>query len=263
MSSKLPALMIVACAPFAADRAEACSFVEPTIEAMPLTLDEGATVPTNLVIHGDYVGDDDGSSWWLLDPQGAPQQLTMAIAADEGVTRLTPAAPLTPSTSWQLVWSATQAAPTSTETALRFTTADDVDDTAPDAPVVWHETKAILPGDSGCGLVEGATWARFFVEPDDGVAMYRLRDETGDSIHVNVTPLRTLTDDGEVFLGSIETRGGTFDYDVTAIDHAGNESAPTTLTVGLGCPGSCSAGDASGLSLGALLAIALRRRRRR
>jgi uncharacterized protein (TIGR03382 family) len=109
----------------------------------------------------------------------------------------------------------------------------------------------------------GATWSRFFITPnDDDIAAYVLRGIDGAVLDATVTPFRTVIDEtGEIFVSETAEEGGTKTYELVAIDHAGNESEPTVIDVGLGCPGSCSSADVTGVTSLAGLLLLLRRRR--
>jgi uncharacterized protein (TIGR03382 family) len=231
---------------------------------------DGDVVPRNLVLYSNFYGEADGSSWWLTSFGRAPQQLVMTFpASDRGMVTLATAEPLLSSTSYTLRWSATDAPPDDDGAAddvsarTTFTTSSDDDTTAPAAPTAAHETEMVLPNDD-CGARPGATWARFFITPnaDDAIAAYVLRDVDGTVLDARVTPFRTVDDNGDIFVSETAEEGGTKAYQIVAIDHAGNESEPTVIDVGLGCPGSCSSADLTGVSSLAGLLLLLRRRRR-
>jgi hypothetical protein len=241
--------------------AAACSILIPTVQDMRFSVNDGDVVPRNVVLFGDYPAADDGSSWWLTSFGREPQQLLMTFSeSDRGVT-LTPSEPLLPSTSYTLRWSETGVPPTNTNDDLdgdgqpdgatvSFTTATDDDTTAPATPTVAHEAVSAFPSNNSCGFFGGGTWARFSVTPDDdgAVSMYLLRDVEGTIIDASVVAYASRDDSGGFFLAEMADEGGTKTYEVVAIDHAGNESEPTVIDVGLGCPGSCSSADVTGVS---------------
>jgi uncharacterized protein (TIGR03382 family) len=261
--------------------AAACSLLIPTVQQMRFSVQDGDVVPRNLVLYSNFYGAADGSSWWLTSFGRAPQQLIMTFPASErGAVTLATAEPLLPSTSYTLRWSADDAPPLPTtgveddngdgqpddfSARITFTTSSDDDTSAPAAPTASHETETTLPYEGCSGdWHSGSTWARFFITPndDDAVAMYVLRDVDGAVLDASVTPFSTIDDNGDIFVSETAEEGGTKTYQIVAIDHAGNESEPTVIDVGLGCPGSCSSADVTGVSALTGLLLLLRRRRR-
>jgi uncharacterized protein (TIGR03382 family) len=255
--------------------AAACSILTPTVQRMRFSVQDGDVVPRNLVLFSNFSGEADGSSWWLTSFGRAPEPLTMAFSAAERMVTLTPPEPLLPSTLYTLRWSETGAPPAGDANddldgdgqpeiaTVSFTTSPSDDTTAPAAPTVAHETTSVFPEDTSCGFFGGGTRAHFSVtaNDDDAVSMYLLRDVEGTVIDVSVVAYASLDDSGGFGLGEIADEGGTKAYQIVAIDHAGNESEPTVIDVGLGCPGSCSSADVTGVSALTGLLLLLRRRR--
>ena len=141
---------------------------------------------------------------------------------------------------------------------VTFIVSDEVDDEAPDAPLA-SASRGTVGVPFGFGSTCDSEWPTDVVtvtvttrEPIAFVDFGALEDR---SQRVGV---RTNDDTIEIVLG--EDRGGDVDYEVVARDFAGNESAPTTVTVWGGCDGGCA--SSSSLPMAAVL-LALARRRAR
>lgn len=238
-----------------------CSWVIPSLESMRLSVDDGAMVPPNFVLFGAFIGDPAGASWSAIDADGNATDLAVEVEPELGWSRLTPASPLAPGTTYQLTAFAPDGSPSSERDPVTVTAGDQDDLTAPDAPTVAQEIEATPPIlFSSCGDSLGGTLVTFSIEPLDDVGVYRLSNRAGDVIRVDFAQHFARDPNDPVFFAVIEEKGGDEEYAVVAIDQAGNESVATLLLTPLGCPGSCAGGDlsvAGGLS--ALLLLLLRR----
>ena len=232
---------------------------------MRLSISDGQVLPANLIIFGQFTGQDDGSSYWLLDSNDASIRLSMEIQPSEGFTQLVPELPLAVDETYRLIFSASQNPPTEDSIErLSFSTSAP-DESAPSSPIATHEINEIFPDPFGpCGPVNGETWVRFFVQPNEAeqIAIYRLLDGSGDTKDINIAPFISRDDDGNIFLSETASAGGTDTYEIVATSHAGVDSVPTEMQVNLGCPGSCAAADLSGGMLGLGILSLLGRRRR-
>ena len=266
MQVNLPAAIIAACVfiNLYAPPAVTCTFLPPTFEDMQLSIADGDVLPTNLVMFSKFVGPDDGLSYWLLAPDGNATRLNREIDEAEGLSRLIPDQPLIVDTAYRLVFVRGNEPPEGEAFNLRLTfTTKAAEEAPPSPPIVSSETKEIFADPfSTCGPVPGETWARFFVEPNDAepIGMLRLIASDGAVRDINLAPFISRDDEGNIFLSETAAQGGLEDYRVVSTTHSGIDSPATQVQVYLGCPGSCSAADASVPALGFLLLLALRRR---
>jgi hypothetical protein len=137
----------------------------------------------------------------------------------------------------------------------------DVDEASPPAPEVMRsELQGVFDqSDNSCGSKFNDTWVRFFVAPDEEIALFTLRRlDEGNLVDWS----RLFPGDSEVFLSEITPDPGLLDYRIEAFDRAGN-SASIDVVMNAGCAGACSnSGPIEPCGLLALLAL-LRFRRRR
>ena len=195
---------------FGADPSYACTFIDPTLEEMRLSISDGQILPANLIIFGQFTGQDDGSSYWLLDSNDASIRLSMEIQPSEGFTQLVPELPLAVDETYRLIFSASQNPPTEDSIErLSFSTSAP-DESAPSSPIATHEINEIFPDPFGpCGPVNGETWVRFFVQPNEAeqIAIYRLLDGNGETKDINIAPFISRDDDGNIFLSETASAG--------------------------------------------------------
>lgn len=280
MRHVVAAALALAAAGLPARTADACSWAFPELATSIHAHDGRNDVPTNLVLPLVRMAPEQGEnqSLWLR-PVGAEEITRLDVSFDEDFTRARPPEPLEPDREYQLLGFGRSTLPTpiqwdtleSEATAvITFRTGSGADDEAPAAPTLLRsETQEVFPTiplltETSCGPHPGGTWARFFLQEDDGAVAYRL-ERSFPSVLVDTQIRRTRRiDEDEVFLGEIARDAfGLHAYRITAIDLAGNESVPVEQTMYLGCPGACASSDPTPIALVlGLLAFGLYRRRR-
>lgn len=229
---------------------------------MPLSVSEGAVLPSNFVIFGGFAGEPDGSSWAAVDPDGASIPFEFDVQPEEGLTRLVPSRPLIAGVDYLLTPFGPDSEPAWGRGPIPITVSADSDEDAPDAPIATSEIQAAPPQlFTSCGDFWGGTWVRIFLERSDGVGLYRLTNAEGAVVNLAFADRFEQWPDEPVFLTAIEEKGGEERYTVTAVDHAGQVSPGTVVTASLGCPGACAGADPSLLGLAALTLLARRRGR--
>lgn len=255
-----PVCALLACAP-----ALPCSvaFPVPSLDGVVVP-EDGATLPTNGVVHLAVFATTGAPIKASLraDSETDEQARTLDVDDQAGVVRVNVEG-LLPETSYTLTLTI-DAADAFTENDLvreiNFTTLAESDTSAPtidgEATVdVVHYSAPLFPG-FDCGGGESNTITIRPPAPADdvaiaGIKLFRVRDDRTRELRKFSLALDVIED--------AQAKAGEYDYELVAVDVAGNESTPLAVPVSVS---GCSAAGAGTPMLAFALALLVKRRRR-
>jgi hypothetical protein len=235
-------------------------FPVPSLDGLAVPAD-GATLPTNGVLHlGVLTTGTPIRASLRADSEDDAQARTLDVDDVAGVVRVNLEG-LAAETSYTLTLTIDAADAFTEEDLVRelnFTTLAAADAAAPtiDGDVVVdveHYSPGFLPGfDCGGGTGNTITFSLPDANDDVGVAgvkLFRVRDD-------GTRELRSFSLDVDTFVDD-QKDAGDYEYEVVAVDMAGNESAPLAVPVNVS---GCSAAGAGTPMLAFALALLVKRR---